>query len=150
MHGKSNIQFDNYMGLEPPKNPERDRDSHIQPSYNKATYEVTGEGYRIRQVGEKSGENLWGIFLYQDQNIKFYFLAERCVWVQLGRRTHDTENYVVNRLWCRDESCVDTYRDISDDLKRVAKKNILQGMMLMEGLLEKRPPKDVNFSHPNL
>ncbi|HTS42587.1 MAG TPA: hypothetical protein VMH84_18830 [Xanthobacteraceae bacterium] len=146
--GIINIQLDMSAGA--PENPEYRNDKQLKLSYNKERYEVTGEGYRIRQVGGKSGEDLSGIFLYQDKNVEFYFLAERSVWVQLGKRTHDTENYVVHRLWCRDQSCVGTYRDISDDLKRVAKENILQGMMLMEGLFEKKPPKGVSFSNPNL
>jgi len=123
-------------------------------SYDKEKRQVTGDGYRIRQVGQQTGESLNGIFLYRDDRIEFYFLAERTVWVQLGKHSHDTGYYVVNRLWCTDQGCVYVYKDIPKEVKEKAKSNILEGMWLMEGF-EKKPPigvglSDAYFINPDL
>ena len=117
-------------------------------NYDKESKQVTGRRFRIRCVGEKSYQDILAIFLYQDDDVDFYFLAERMRWIEAPseptkRKLIDTREYNVIRLWCVDDSCVNIKENISYSIKEAAKKNILSGLMLMEECGS--PPNSVRF-----
>jgi hypothetical protein len=121
-------------------------------SYDKKNRRVEGGTYSITFAGRQANEYLTEMFFYEDANTRFYFLARRKVWTRSPGlpsaprtgKTFDTETYTIVRLWGRESVCVHQRDDIPDDFKGIAKGNILEGMMLMEGY-EQRPPKRVEI-----
>lgn len=123
-------------------------------SYDATNRQVNGPGFSIKLAGQWVHEDIREIFRYEDSNIDFYFDARRTKWAQLpGKerpgRIVDTETYEISSMWCVDSGCVYQKKDIPEDLKDAARKNVLDGLMLMEGYSRKRP-KRVFFAQPRL
>ncbi len=122
-----------------------------RPQYDKNSMQVRGREYYITLAGTSIRDEILGIFFYQDDNTNFYFLAERQKWTKTPTsknigEVNDTETYAIRRLWCGDVKCVRKKESISEISKNTARKNILEGMMLMEERCGS-PPKGVFIQH---
>jgi hypothetical protein len=130
--------------------PEGQDESAAQSSYDKDKKQVNGPDFQISYVGERPLEEIYAIFYYKDNEVDFYFAAERLKWVEAserptGRDIIDTKKYVIERMWCVDMGCVHTKDNLPDAVKKRAKCNILSGLKLMQER-SNSPPDEVRFA----
>lgn len=124
------------------------QDGGKAPRYDKHQKTIFGNGYSIKfYTRVVSDDEIKDIFYYEDKNTSFYFWAEREKW-SLDRNSArnffvDSEVYRILILWCEKPNCI-VRKDFSEHLKAIARTNIAEGMMVMEGENDK-PPRSVIF-----
>lgn len=118
------------------------------PYYDKPQKTVFGKGYSIKfYTRHVIDDEIEDIFFYEDQNINFYFFAERKKWAADRSSSPntfiDTEVYRIEQLWCEKPSR--TFRkNVPESFKATTRANIAEGMMVMEGE-DYKPPTRVIF-----